>query len=164
MKQHPGIRKTVCAGLAVVWLLLAPLWAACAETAGAPDYALGGKLGLFCRRRGAGGRCLFRLPHGIFRIGGNLQHAMDDQEARSSFLGAINMEKGIYDASACFYAPYYRQIGLNVYALPEEEREPWLALAYEDVKAALTYYLENCNDGRPLVLAGFSQGPTCASA
>jgi hypothetical protein len=31
-------------------------------------------------------------------------------------------------------------------------------LAYADVRAAFLYYMENVNDGRPLVLAGFSQG------
>ena len=84
--------------------------------------------------------------------------AMDDAESKASFLGATNMEKGIYDESGRFFAPYYRQAGLNVYALPEEEREPYLALAYEDVRSAFSYYLEHYNDSRPIVLAGFSQG------
>ena len=46
---------------------------------------------------------------------------MEDQKARASFLGATNMEKGIYDESCRFYAPYYRQVGLSVYDLPEEK-------------------------------------------
>ena len=83
---------------------------------------------------------------------------MEDEETKASFLGATNMEKGIYDESGRFFAPYYRQAGLNVYALPEEEREVYLALAYEDVRAAFSYYLEHYNDSRPIVLAGFSQG------
>lgn len=83
---------------------------------------------------------------------------MEDQEARESFLGATNMEKGIYDDTCRFFAPYYRQAGLYVYGLPEEEREPWLSAAYEDIKAAFSYYLEHYNEGRPIILAGFSQG------
>ena len=39
MKQHADIRRAVCAGLAVIWLLLVPLWTAGAETSGVPDYA-----------------------------------------------------------------------------------------------------------------------------
>ena len=39
MKQHAGIRRAVCAGLAVIWLLLVPLWTAGAETSGVSDYA-----------------------------------------------------------------------------------------------------------------------------
>ena len=92
--------------------------------------------------------------------GGEDNHnmSMDDQETRSSFLGATNMEKGIYDEDSRFFAPYYRQAGLSVYELPAKEREPYLSLAYEDVKAAFTYYLEHYNEGRPIILAGFSQG------
>lgn len=83
---------------------------------------------------------------------------LSDGEARESFLGATNMEKGIYDAESRFFAPYYRQAGLSVYELPAEEREPYLALAYEDVRAAFDYYLEHYNEGRPIIVAGFSQG------
>ena len=83
---------------------------------------------------------------------------MDDEAAKSDFLGATNMEKGIYDDEARFFAPYYRQAGLNAYELTAEEREPYLQAAYEDVKDAFAYYLENYNGGRPIILAGFSQG------
>jgi hypothetical protein len=84
--------------------------------------------------------------------------AMDDEETRADFLGATNMEKGIYDDHARFFAPYYRQAGLNVYKLPAAEREPYLAFAYSDIKDAFSYYLKSCNDERPFILAGFSQG------
>ena len=50
--------------------------------------------------------------------------SMDDEAAKASFVGATNMEKGIYDQDARFFAPYYRQAGLNVYELPAQEREP----------------------------------------
>ena len=83
---------------------------------------------------------------------------LDDKDAKSDFLGATNMEKGIYDEEARFFAPYYRQVGLNVYELPAEEQETYLSMAYKDVKDAFIYYLEHYNDGRPIILAGFSQG------
>lgn len=88
----------------------------------------------------------------------SFQMPMDDQSARDDFLGAINMEKGIYDGDARFFAPYYRQAGLNVYALPVAEQESYLSAAYVDVKDAFTYYLDHYNDGQPIILAGFSQG------
>lgn len=84
--------------------------------------------------------------------------SMDDEATKAAFLGATNMEKGIYDQDTRFFAPYYRQVGLNVYELPVEERETYLATAYEDVKDAFAYYLEHYNDGQPIILAGFSQG------
>ncbi|MGN0320516.1 MAG: DUF3089 domain-containing protein [Lachnospira sp.] len=83
---------------------------------------------------------------------------MSDEKTKKNFLGAINMEKGIYDEEARFFAPYYKQAGMNVYSLPEEEREVYLNIAYEDVKEAFSYYLKEENKGRPVILAGFSQG------
>ncbi len=83
---------------------------------------------------------------------------MDDERSKRSFLGATNMEKGIYDEYTRFFAPYYRQVGLNVYEMEEEDREPWLEYAYEDIKDAFLYYMEEENNGTPIILAGFSQG------
>lgn len=83
---------------------------------------------------------------------------LTDEESTASFLGATNMEKGIYDDDSRFFAPYYRQAGLDVYELDADEAEPYFALAFEDVKDSFEYYYENCNDGRPIILAGFSQG------
>lgn len=83
---------------------------------------------------------------------------LNDAETKTNFLGAINMERGIYDGESRFFAPYYRQAGFLVYMMPEKEREPFLELAYSDVKDAFEYYMENYNEGRPIVIAGFSQG------
>ena len=84
--------------------------------------------------------------------------SMADETTKRDFLGAVNMEKGIYEEDTRFFAPYYRQVGLYVYQLPAQERESYLELAYEDVKDAFTYYLEHYNQGQPIILAGFSQG------
>ncbi len=84
--------------------------------------------------------------------------ALDDEETKANFVGALNMERGIYEDSARMFAPYYRQAAMQVYGLEPEAREPYLELAYEDVSSAFSYYLEHENQGRPIVLAGFSQG------
>ena len=83
---------------------------------------------------------------------------MTEQKNLDNFLGATNMEKGIYDDKADFYAPYYRQMTLGGYDLPAEEGEEYLAIAYEDVSTAFDYYMDHFNEGRPVILAGFSQG------
>lgn len=90
--------------------------------------------------------------------GGNLNMSMDDEKVKANFTGALNMEKGIYEDSAVMYAPFYRQIVFPLYLGSEEDMKPYLDIAYEDVSAAFEYYMENINDGRPLILAGFSQG------
>ena len=84
--------------------------------------------------------------------------SMDDEEVKQSFSGALNMERGIYEYNTRMFAPYYRQAAMKIYNLSPEEREPYLELAYQDVSAAFSWYLENKNEGRPIVLAGFSQG------
>ena len=89
---------------------------------------------------------------------GNYNMSLEDTETKAAFLGALNMERGIYDETATLYAPYYRQITFPVYSMEPEEQETYLDLAYQDVSDAFTYYMEEINDGRPLILAGFSQG------
>ncbi len=84
--------------------------------------------------------------------------SLRDEETKTAFLGALNMERGIYDADARMFAPYYRQASMKVYSLDPEEREQFFLTAYADVSAAFAWYLENENNGRPIILVGFSQG------
>lgn len=95
----------------------------------------------------------------VFR-GDEVHRNMDlsDGETRRKFLGATNMEKGIYDRCARFFAPYYRMAGFVTHRLSEEGRENSLALAYQDVREAFLFYLGHEGAGRPFILAGFSQG------
>lgn len=84
--------------------------------------------------------------------------SMDDEKVKKSFFGALNMERGIYEDNTRMFAPYYRQAAMKIYDLSPEDREQYLKLAYQDVSAAFSWYLENENEGRPIVIAGFSQG------
>lgn len=90
--------------------------------------------------------------------GGNKNMSLADNEAKKNFYGALNMERGIYEQHCRMYAPYYRQAVLADYDLPAKEAEPYFNLAYKDVRAAFVYYMQHENNGRPFVLAGFSQG------
>ena len=81
-----------------------------------------------------------------------------DMQARANFIGEVNRERGIYDGNARFFAPYYSVAALSTYELPDGEGEKYLKLAYKDVRAAFLYYLAKFNEGRPFILAGFSQG------
>lgn len=84
--------------------------------------------------------------------------SMTDEGYKASFVGATAMEKGIYDTEADFYAPFYRQVSLQCYDLPEDEQAEYFDIAYTDIDAAFTYYMKKINNGRPYILAGFSQG------
>ena len=84
--------------------------------------------------------------------------SLEDEETKEKFLGALNMERGIYEDNTRMYAPYYRQAAMDVYSLNESERKKYMEVAYSDVSNSFEYYLKNENGGRPIVLAGFSQG------
>ncbi|MDL2280841.1 DUF3089 domain-containing protein [Selenomonadales bacterium OttesenSCG-928-I06] len=101
-------------------------------------------------------------PTVYFGSENNYNMLITDTETKQSFLGALNMERGIYENSCRMYAPYYRQVGLNVYRLGAREAKPYLNIAYEDVKEAFEYYMENKNNNKPVVIAGFSQGSDMA--
>lgn len=81
-----------------------------------------------------------------------------DDKTKTSFVGAINMEKGIYDDIANFYSPYYHQAALSAYYVSDEISKPIFDRAYSEVEEAFEYYLNHYNNGRPFILAGFSQG------
>lgn len=89
---------------------------------------------------------------------GQMAMPIDDEKLRNNFVGALNMERGIYEKHTRMYAPYYRQAVFPVYSLPLDEQEKHLARAYVDVRKAFQHYLKHHNNGRPIVLAGFSQG------
>ncbi len=80
-------------------------------------------------------------------------------EYKKRFTYAMNQQQAIYANTARIYAPYYRQASMNVYSMTDAAaKEQALSNAYTDVSAAFKYYLEHKNNGRPLILAGFSQG------
>lgn len=93
-----------------------------------------------------------RGKEGIYTI----DYGNPDRMAK--FLGTVNMEKGIYDGAGRFFAPFYQQASLTAFFLPDGEGDVYFDNAYLDVREAFLYYLEHCNNGRPIVLAGFSQG------
>ncbi len=82
--------------------------------------------------------------------------SLDDEETKEAFVGALNMQLGIYNEECNVFAPYYRQMTLSGYS--DENYENHLDIAYQDIASAFKYYFENENQGRPFVLAGFSQG------
>ncbi len=84
--------------------------------------------------------------------------SLSDDYTKQKFLGALNMERGIYEENTRMYAPYYRQMARNAYLLSEDLRTPYFDIAYSDIKEAFLYYLKHENHGRPIILAGFSQG------
>lgn len=89
---------------------------------------------------------------------GHTNMSLTDENIKGNFTGALNMQRGIYEKNCRMYAPYYRQATLADYTLPRQDAAAYFDLAYSDVRAAFLYYMHHENNGRPFVLAGFSQG------
>ena len=85
---------------------------------------------------------------------------IDSEIMRTGARGSYQTQGILYEESTNVFAPYYRQINMVVAATaPAEEREALLEGAPKaDLFAALDYYFENLNGGRPFILAGHSQG------
>lgn len=62
-----------------------------------------------------------------------------------------------FNAAGRIFAPRYRQMTLAGFVEPSV-RERALDLAYSDVRRAFEHYLRHWDEGRPLILAGHSQG------
>ena len=90
-----------------------------------------------------------------------------DERKASRFVKTLGLEGGIASESTNLYAPYYRQATIACY-LDENgvisdmktanDSMTYDEIAYSDIRAAWLYYLENWNQGRPVVLFGYSQG------
>jgi hypothetical protein len=69
----------------------------------------------------------------------------------SAFAGSTNV-----------FVPYYRQAGLRfageINKKTGDVNAALYGMPYDDITAALDYYFENCNGGRPFIIAGHSQG------
>lgn len=79
---------------------------------------------------------------------------------REKMLSSFELAQQIFGGDANFYSPYYHQISLQSWRSDAivEARFP---RAFADVKLAFDYYMSKVNNGRPFVLAGFSQGGKC---
>ncbi len=94
---------------------------------------------------------------------GVTQHfaSLTDEVQRGKMQPSYELADEIFADSANFFAPYYRHITLDSWMEGDSvvaERFPY---AMADIYNAFHYYLKHLNNGRPFVLAGFSQGAKC---
>lgn len=80
------------------------------------------------------------------------------QEQRAAQLYSYDLANQIFGENTNFYAPYYRQITLDVWMEGESAVERLFPAAMADIEAAFNNFIETKNSNRPFILAGFSQG------
>jgi len=72
---------------------------------------------------------------------------------------ATKFQGTAFNGAGKLYVPRYRQAHYSVFLTPHlDDKQAALNVAYSDIDAAFTYYLENYNHGRPFIIASHSQG------
>lgn len=72
---------------------------------------------------------------------------------------AIVYQASLFNGVGKIYAPRYRQAHYkSFFSKDTASARKALQLAYTDVRDAFTYYMQHYNNGRPIILAGHSQG------
>jgi hypothetical protein len=74
----------------------------------------------------------------------------------------IRQQASVYNGSCKIYAPRYRQATLYSFVDNGDDGKKALDLAYTDVRRAFKYYMQHYNNGRPIIIAGHSQGAVMA--
>lgn len=70
----------------------------------------------------------------------------------------LQHQASVFRGCGRIFAPRYRQAHLRSFYQPGPDSKAALDLAYIDIHAAFRWFLEHENQGRPIVLAGHSQG------
>lgn len=87
----------------------------------------------------------------------------DEKVNKSTDERAVKNQASVFNGSCKVYIPRYRQATFQTYfSLSDPDARKAFDLAYEDVKNAFQYYLDTYNNGRPIIIAGHSQGTTHA--
>lgn len=90
--------------------------------------------------------------------------AIDDDyiNAKTDY-STILYQASVFNGQCRVFAPRYRQAAFNMFFETDEvKRKQALGIAYADVAAAFNYYLQHWNNGRPIIIAGHSQGSLLA--
>lgn len=155
--------KRFAAVLGILCLLLGAL---CLPGPGAPAWAMVQAQGPDYSQA-ANWLCLAQTtdhPVDVFWVyptvynGQDLVAKIDDPEMKKGALYTIRSQAGVFAGQANLYAPLYRQVKVTVLAMDQKQQDRYLGIGLGDVQAAFDYYLAHYNQGRPIILAGHSQG------
>jgi hypothetical protein len=101
---------------------------------------------------------VFYVHPTVYLTGSSWNGNLDDKRLNEKCDGCVMQQATPFNSCAKVYAPRYRQAVLR--SFKENNPEGMIALdtAYADVKKSFEHYLANWNQGRPIILAGHSQG------
>lgn len=124
-----------------------------------PDYA--DSTQWYIRERGGEADLFYIISTetGDHLVGTDTCHFADthDPELRNRMEHEMHAVDSFYSGRLNYYSPYYRQVSMQSWA-SESVAMARIPLAMSDCVLSWEYYLEHMNQGRPFILAGFSQG------
>lgn len=131
----------------------------------APDYSDAAMWHIECNDKGDGADVFYIPSTWEFdwtTTDGRICHYADPSISKHHDDVEIEM-KGVADYMADgnnFYSPHYRHITLDSWATLNEDTisRRYNNVSFVDVRNAFDHYMNNDNNGRPFILAGFSQG------
>ena len=86
---------------------------------------------------------------------------IEDEGQRKKIIdNAVRFQASAWVEAGRLFVPFYRQAHIRSYRNIDKGGREALMFAYGDVKASFQYYLDHYNNGRPIILAGHSQGST----
>ena len=96
---------------------------------------------------------------GDHMMGEDTCHFADTRDTylRGRMAHEMHAVDSFYSGRLNYYSPYYRQLSMQSWAT-EEMALSRLPLALSDCRRSWDYYIGHLNQGRPFILAGFSQG------
>lgn len=125
----------------------------------APDYADSSQW--FIRQRGGEADLFYIISTetGDHMVGSDTCHLADTylEEQRKQMLREMSAVDSFYAGRLNYFSPYYRQVSIHSWRTPEKAFER-LKVTLSDIRRSWQYYLEHYNQGRPFIIAGFSQG------
>ena len=87
---------------------------------------------------------------------------LDNAEVLGGIWAEHAIKPSVFQESTNLFIPYYRQSSMKhaaeVFQKDGTIDAALIGMPYDDITAALDYYFENFNNGRPFVIAGHSQG------
>ena len=143
---------------AIIILSIFVLLTSCQTVSSVPDYSDPSLWAYYAEGDGLDADLFIIAPTVDMGGDGNSNMSLSDEGTKEAFIGALNMERGIFDEYTTMYSPFYRQMTFPVYDRRESEEGTPLDIAYSDVRNAFIYFLDNISVDRPIIIAGFSQG------
>ncbi len=103
---------------------------------------------------------------GSFEEGAPDYATLDNAEMLEGVKAEYIEHASTFEGTTNVFVPYYRQAGLRyageIHKKTGNVDAALLGIPYDDIAAALDYYFENYNGGRPFIIAGHSQGSSMA--